>query len=178
MTLSDPSAVFLFSEYSGPSYDTYTLDKKTKSDITNMYEDRIKEFLNTWFIFSCKCNCCNKKTNETPSTNITKSITENTFMNIFGSKYYDNTLQFIIPRLLRFRHILKNESNPNYELSYSDYLVDSKILMKKVLSKTDDFLIRTRYKEIYMFYNTIIDNSNEELMNLLDDIVRRNRKYY
>lgn len=178
MTLSDPSAVFLFSEYSGPSYDTYTLDKKIKSDITNMYEDRIKEFLNTWFIFSCKCNCCNKKTNETPSTNITKSITENTFMNIFGSKYYDNTLQFIIPRLLRFRHILKIESNPNYELSYSDYVKDSKILMKKVLSKTDDFLIRTRYKEIYMFYNTIIDNSNEELMNLLDDIVRRNVSKY
>ena len=175
MISNDPSAIFLFSEYAGPSYDSYVIDKEIKNEFTNMYEERIKEFLNTWFIFSCNCNCCNKdKNDQTNNSNDQKSATENAFMNIFGSKYYNNVLQYMIPRLLRFRHIIKVEQEPSYNLAFEDYVVNSIVKMKKVISKLDDFLIRTRYKEIYMFYEKIINKTNEELMTLFDEIVRHN----
>lgn len=175
MISNDPSAIFLFSEYAGPSYDSYVIDKDVKDEFTNMYEERIKEFLNTWFIFSCKCNCCNKeKTTQMNNSASQKSATENAFMNIFGSKYYNNVLQYMIPRFLRFRHIIKVEQEPSYSLAFEDYIINSVVKMKKVISKSDDFLIRTRYKEIYMFYEKVINKTNEELMTLFDEIVRHN----
>lgn len=173
------STLFLFSDYVGKNYESIILDKEVKQEFTNMYEERVKEFLNTWFIFSCKCNACCKqpsKDSKSPSDNIKNSVIKS-FVNIFGSLYYENTLQHIIPRFLRFRHIIKAEQNPSFESSYIKW-TDGKNVMKEVMSKQDDYSLQSKYKEIYRYYTKIINKSNGELINLFDEIVRDKTEFY
>ena len=56
MNANDLSVLFTFRDFNGQTM----IDKREKESLVNMYEKRINEFLNTWFIFSCNCLACAK----------------------------------------------------------------------------------------------------------------------
>ena len=178
MSTFSPSTLFLFSE--NPKDFPTMLDKEVKDEIVNMYEKRIHEFLNTWMIFSCSnANCCKYK----PKENIylmtgKNNVISNAFDQIFGKKYFHNIFQYIIPRLVRFRHILKCENNPSFELSFKDCVENNTIILPKVLSKNDEFVILNTYKKIYVYYSKIINGSSKNLIDQFDEIVRENTNHY
>jgi hypothetical protein len=131
-------------------------------------------------IFSCSnANCCKYK----PKENIylmtgKNNVISNTFDQIFGKKYFHNIFQYIIPRLVRFRHILKCENNPSFELSFKDCVENNTIILPKVLSKNDEFVILNTYKKIYVYYSKIINGSSKNLIDQFDEIVRENTNHY
>ena len=178
MNTSCPSVLFLFSDnlLDYPSM----LDKKSKDAIVNMYEERINEFLNTWFIFSCNnANCRKYKPRENMYLMTGENnVLTNAFKQIFGKKYFENLFQFIIPRLLRFRHILKCEENPSFDLSYKNCMENNVIVLPKVLSKTDESLIQSTYKQMYNYYSKIINVSSKNLLDEFDEIIKKDTEQY
>ena len=176
MNTFGPSTLFLFSDKEYP----IMLDKEVKDEIVNMYEKRIHEFLNTWMIFSCSnANCCKYKPKENIYLMTGKdNVISNAFEQIFGKKYFNNIFQYIIPRLVRFRHILKCENNPSFDLSFKDYVENNTIILPKVLSKNDEFTILNTYKRIFIYYSKIINGSTKNLLDQFDSIVKENTNHY
>ena len=176
MNTFGPSTLFLFSDKEYPMM----LDKEVKDEIVNMYEKRIHEFLNTWMIFSCSnANCCKHKPKENIYLMTGKdNVISNAFEQIFGKKYFNNIFQYIIPRLVRFRHILKCENNPSFDLSFKDYVENNTIILPKVLSKNDEFTILNTYKRIFIYYSKIINGSTKNLLDQFDSIVKENTNHY
>ena len=176
MNTFGPSTLFLFSDKEYPMM----LDKEVKDEIVNMYEKRIHEFLNTWMIFSCSnANCCKYKPKENIYLMTGKdNVISNAFEQIFGKKYFNNIFQYIIPRLVRFRHILKCENNPSFDLSFKDYVENNTIILPKVLSKNDEFTILNTYKRIFIYYSKIINGSTKNLLDQFDSIVKENTNHY
>jgi len=171
MNSNDLSSLFLFSDYVGKST-LPVLDSETKHAIDNMYEVRIKEFLNTWFIFGYRNECCQNYVSK-EDIYLTKNnynVVEHSFYQIFGDKYTNNTLSYIVTRLNRFRHIFKCEKNPQFESAFEDCNMSGNIY-KKVLSKKDPQYLLSKYKSIYKFYLTIHLNTNEDLMKMFDNII-------
>ena len=176
MNANDLSVLFTFQDFNGQTM----LDKREKENLVNMYEKRINEFLNTWFIFSCNCTACAKYKAKNNANLIvgSQSVTSKLFNQIFGDKYFNNIFQYIIPRLLRFRHIIKCESNPSIDLAYKNCIEDGKIILPKVLSKTDDSVVQHTYKKIYNYYNRIINANTNDLLNEFDTVVKNTCEQY
>lgn len=168
MNTQDFSSLFLFTRMSNHE-NAYTLDKATKNKLNSMYEKRINEFLNTWFIFSCNNgSCCHNKHDRTKLKN-TLNVIENMFYIIFGDDYVKSTMKYILSKLIRFRHIIKKESEKTFEASYEDY-VENGVVFKKVLSKKDPQYIIKTYREMFNYYMNILTLSNDELMLIFDNI--------
>ena len=94
------------------------------------------------------------------------------------NKYFNNIFQYIIPRLVRFRHILKCENSPSFDLSFKDYVENNTIILPKVLSKNDEFTILNTYKRIFIYYSKIINGSTKNLLDQFDSIVKENTNHY
>ena len=106
------------------------------------------------------------------------NVISNAFEQIFGKKYFNNIFQYIIPRLVRFRHILKCENSPSFDLSFKDYVENNTIILPKVLSKNDEFTILNTYKRIFIYYSKIINGSTKNLLDQFDSIVKENTNHY
>lgn len=168
MNSQDFSSLFLFTRMSNHE-NAYALDKETKEKVNSIYEKRINEFLTTWFIFSCNNgSCCHKSSNENTQIKNSLNVVERVFYLLFGDDYVKNTMQYIIPKLNRFRHIIKEEDG-EFDSSYEDFVSNNKIF-KAVLSREDHPRVLKSYRDIFKYYKDIIYFTNEQLMLMFDDI--------
>lgn len=175
------SVVFLFN--TGASDITKINDKyaKLNSNIADVYKSQIEKFLNTWLIFSCRCTECHcfKTNNDTyliDKTNL--SNIEFSFSRIFGTTYFNNIFKYILPRLLRFRHILKYEDIKGFEQAFKTIKDKEGKCFNKVLSKCDKNSILMSYRRIYDFYESVIDWTNEALTFKFNTIINELSKTY
>ena len=83
---------------------------------------------------------------------------------IIGIDYTKRTVYNLVRKLDRFRYTIQYEENPVFENVMEDIIDEKyKVRIKKVVSKKEPAQRIRMYKEMYKYYTSIIDLSNDQL---------------